>query len=119
MRYRLSFEIHELPKMANGSYGSWQADYHRKLRWRRLVGKCIQGMTPKEPLARARGVFTRFSSVEPDDDGLVHGFKPIRDALTFYGVILDDKRKVLEAEYRWEKASPGKGRIKVEVEEIS
>jgi Holliday junction resolvase RusA-like endonuclease len=83
-----------------------------------MVGEFLMGMTPKRPLDRVRVVFTRFSSVEPDDDGLVHGFKPIRDALVQWGVVVDDKRKNLAAEYRWEKAPPKHGKVRVEIEEL-
>lgn len=118
-KYILEFELQGLPKMANGSHGNWRADHGAKMAWRKKVGLALMlKHKPNPPLKLAKATFTRFSSVEPDDDGLTHGFKPIRDALKFYGIIEDDKRKNLVAEYRWEKAAPKQGKIKVKVEEV-
>jgi Holliday junction resolvase RusA-like endonuclease len=119
MSYRLNFEIMGLPKMANGGHFSWQRDYRVKKQWQKLVGQAIRFQTPSKPMARVRATFTRFSSMTPDFDGLVHGFKPIVDALKHFGVIIDDKISNLDAAYKWEKASPGKGMIRVELEEIA
>lgn len=116
--YTFSFDIPGLPKMANGGHGNWRADHGQKKKWKQWVGECLMGRFPPKPLARARVTFTRFSSSEPDDDGLAHGFKPVRDALVIYGIIQDDKRKNLEAVYRWERAKPKAGFIRVEIEEL-
>jgi Holliday junction resolvase RusA-like endonuclease len=119
--YTLEFELPGLPKMANGGHGHWRADHAAKMAWRERVGLVLLSMKarmPVAPLKLARVTFTRFSSVEPDDDGLTHGFKPIRDALKFYGIIEDDKRKNLVAEYRWEKAKPKQGKVRIKVESL-
>lgn len=109
------FEIMGLPKMPNGGHGNWRADHARKMLWRKRVGSVLWGQVPSEPFKKAHAVFTRCSSIEPDGDNLVIGFKPVRDALKFYGIILDDKPSCLTAEYRWEKAKQKAGRIKVTV----
>ena len=108
-------ELPVLPKMANGSHGSWRADYARKMRLRKMIGLALYGKIPAEPWERAIAVFTRFSATQPDDDGLVHGFKAIRDALKHFEVIVDDHPRCLTAVYRWEKAPKGKGKIRIEV----
>lgn len=102
--------------MANGSYGSWQADYRRKLALRRQIGFALLGQIPPRPWKNARAIFTRFSSSQPDDDGLIHGFKAVRDALKHYGVIVDDHPRCLVSHYRWVKARKGEGKIRIEVE---
>jgi hypothetical protein len=96
----ITFEIHGLPKMANGGHGHWRADYAHKQMWRKMA------------------TFTRCSSSEPDDDGLVHGFKATRDALKHFGVIVDDRPSCLKSEYKWERAKRGAGKIKVSVEQL-
>jgi hypothetical protein len=119
MTYRLEFEIASLPKMANGGHGNWRADHGRKMHWRKWVGTALMGKLPKKPLAFARVTLTRCSSVEPDFDGLAHGFKPIVDALVHFGVIVDDRGSVLERRYLWEKAKPKQGGIRVVLEELT
>lgn len=117
--FKLTFEIHALPKMANGSHGGWQAAAAQRKKWKLLTAQQLMGRAPTVPFQRLRAVFIRCSSMEPDDDGLVHGFKPIRDALVQFGFVVDDKRKNLDAIYRWEKAPAKQGKIRVEIEEIA
>jgi hypothetical protein len=114
----ITFEIHGLPKMANGGHGHWRADYAHKQMWRKMVGIALYGQVPKVPFEKAKATFTRCSSSEPDDDGLVHGFKATRDALKHFGVIVDDRPSCLKSEYKWERAKRGAGKIKVSVEQL-
>ena len=114
----ITFEIHGLPKMSNGGHGNWRADHGRKMMWRKWVGMALMGQVPKIPFAQAKATFVRCSSVQPDDDGLTHGFKAVRDSLKFFGVIVDDKPSCLKSVYIWERAKPGAGRIRVTVEGI-
>lgn len=118
MTFRLSFRIDGLPKMANGSHGHWAAAAGERKRWKMLAAQQLVGRAPPLPFQRVRATFTRHSSNEPDDDGLAHGFKPIRDALVKFGFVVDDKRANLEAIYRWEHAPRGQGHVTVEVEEL-
>lgn len=111
----ISFELTGLPPMANGNKGGWQKKHRIAKAWKTRLGYMLMGKTPKVPWLHIRVVFTRFSSVEPDDDGLAHGFKPIRDALVEYGLVADDSRKHLASEYRWEKAPAKYGKIRVEI----
>lgn len=87
--------------------------------WKKYVGQ-VAVPRPLSPLKRARLTLIRFSSSEPDYDGLVHGFKPIIDGLKEAGVLIDDKFSNIGASnYQWEKCPPKKGRIIVIVEEVS
>lgn len=113
----IQFEIFGLPKTANGGHGHWRADHARKKLWKKNVGTALLGQIPKAPFQKAKAVFTRCSSSEPDFDNLCISFKPVCDALKAFGVIIDDKPSHFTAEYRWEKAKPKAGRIKVKVEE--
>jgi hypothetical protein len=114
--FHLKIRIDGLPRMANGSYGSWQRNAAEKKKWKMLMARELAGLAPQVPFTRMRATFTRCSSVEPDDDGLTHGFKPVRDALVRLGFVIDDKRTNLEAVYRWEKVPQGQGHIQVEIE---
>lgn len=104
--------------MANGSHGHWAVVAAQRKKWQKLVGQCLMGRVPRSPFDRIKVTFTRCSSSEPDYDGLVHGFKPIRDALVLFGVATDDKNKNMEAVYQWELAPRGRGKVRVEIEEL-
>lgn len=119
MIYRIEIELPGLPKMANGSHGHWTTRYREANRWKAAVIAAIGSRRPEKPFEKVRCVFTRFSCVEPDDDGLTHGFKPIRDALVRAGIVIDDKRSNMESSYRWERAPRGRGKISVVVEGIA
>ena len=119
MGYRLRFKIAGLPKMANGGHGSWQRDAAEKKKWKLLVAKELVGRSPGTPFDCIVVKFIRHSATEPDFDGLVHGFKSIRDALVKFGLVVDDKNKNMRAEYLWKFAPRGKGHIEVEVEEVA
>lgn len=118
MAYHLAIELQGLPPTANSSMrGHWKAGFYARKKWKDLVMQAakLQGLPPT-PLTTAKITLTRYSSSEPDFDGLVTSFKPCLDALTTIGVILDDKMSVIGAPtYIWEKCMRGKGRIKIEV----
>jgi hypothetical protein len=114
----IKFELNILPKMANGSHGNWRAEAGRKAKLKEMVGEVLLGQIPKTPFPKAFATFTRCSSCQPDYDGLVHGFKTVRDALKKFGVITDDHPDVFDAKYLWEKAKPKCGGIKVSCEEV-
>jgi hypothetical protein len=81
----------------------------------RYMGWKFRASRPPRPLMRARALFLRVSSVEPDDDGNAAAFKWIRDQLELVGVIESDAPKHLQAEYGWAKCSPREGHIIVRV----
>lgn len=121
MSYRLVFEIPGLPRMSNasGRSRSWRATHNAARRWKHEVILVTRSHRPPAPLERARLTLTRFSSVEPDADGLVIGFKPVIDGLVKAGILVNDRMSNIGMPtYRWAKALPGKGKIQVVVEEI-
>jgi Holliday junction resolvase RusA-like endonuclease len=117
--YKLTIELPALPKTTNGSHGHWSVIAAERKKWRRLVVFAVGIKRPAKPLMQAKATFTRFSSNEPDDDNLSISFKSVRDGLVDAGVIADDKNRILTATYRWEKAPPKKGKITIEVEEVT
>ncbi len=86
--------------------------------WKAKVNASIAGKLPQEPLKRASLTLVRYSSIEPDFDGLVSSFKAILDALKGR-VIEDDRPSCIGSPIcKWEKTAPKQGRVKVIVEEI-
>ena len=119
--YTLEFEIPALPKTTNAnSRVHWRSKHREAKNWDLLINHhaTLQGK-PKAPLHRAILKLTRYSSSEPDYDGLVSSFKFVIDALVSCGVLVNDKREnVGVPEYKWEKVARNKGGIKVIVEEV-
>lgn len=121
MPYRLEFEIPMLPRMQNpsGRGTHWRILHKEKEEIFDLVAKLTAGRRPSRPLSRARLVLTRHSSVRPDPDGLVSGFKRVVDGMKACGILVDDKNANIDFPmYLWSKAAPGKGKVHVLVEEI-
>lgn len=118
--YRLEFELPGLPRMGNSSGRSngWRAIANERRRWKMAVFLIVRAHRPKVPLKHARLTLTRCSSVSPDPDGLVIGFKPIVDALITAGILENDRlENIGMPEYKFEKVSPKAGKIRVRVEE--
>lgn len=117
--YELEFELDGLPKMSNIASGKshWRYAYQEAQGWKRLVcTECL--LHPKPPVALKRYTLylTRFSSSEPDFDGLVRGFKSVVDGLKQAGIIADDKITNTGIwNCGWVKAPPKKGKIHVSV----
>lgn len=120
MAYRLQFEVNKLPLTYN-KFNSchWivrkkEADF-----WKDTVKTFViaSGCIPPS-LDRATLTLTRFSSTEPDPDGLVFTFKYIIDGLVRAGVIKNDRySNIGMPNYKWEKAKKSEGKISVLVEE--
>ena len=117
-QYELLIELKGLPPMANGSHGSWQRTWAIKKAWKQRVGYLLMDKAPQYPYKKIKVRFTRYSSVEPDYDGLVHGFKAVKDALVEYGFAQNDKISNMESEYRWIKAKAKEGKITIEITPI-
>lgn len=120
MSYSITFELPGLPRMANASGRSrnFWAIKKETDQWKKWVGQ-VACPRPPSPLVRAKLTLIRFSSSEPDFDGLVHGFKPVIDGLKECGVLLDDKaRNIGQSSYSWEKAPAKQGKIRVVVEAL-
>lgn len=119
MNYRLTFELTGLPRMTNGGGGTRNHWVLHKLaqEWkgRAILAAKAEGL-PEVPLKTARLVLTRYSSVSPDPDGLVSGFKPIVDGLVAAGVLENDRfDNIGMPDYRWEKVPQRAGKVRVEV----
>jgi hypothetical protein len=116
----LIFEIPGLPKLPNQfNRGGWKPRYGALKTWRKRVVKYAFAFRPIKPLEKARVTLTRYSSVEPDYDGLVGAMKPILDGLVDAGIIIDDKMSVIgQPIYRWEKCGRGQGKVRVVVESV-
>jgi len=121
MPYHLSLTLEGLPRMQNpsGRKSHWRVIKQERDHWKRYLSllihdhKCVR---PHAPLKKARLRLTRFSSLCPDPDGLVSGFKAIVDGLVFAGILENDRMENIGMpDYRWEKAPRGQGRVKIEV----
>lgn len=119
-KYSLSFELQGLPMMSNALLrGHWRKKHAHALKWKRAVWAKCWHLRPDEPLVRAMLTLTRFSSREPDTDGLVSGFKHVVDGLVEAKVIADDRPSNIGIpNYRWEKVGNKSGKIKIEVEAV-
>src|SRR3954465_11770573 len=110
-KYELSFTIHGLPKMANTWGRSQHFVRHRHdSSWHRMVMLAVGARRPKSPLKLYSLTLIRYSSKEPDYDGLVLSFKTIIDGLRHAAVLEDDKLSNSGSwNVRWEKTNPKAG----------
>lgn len=118
---RLQFELPGLPKTTNsGGRKHWSVKVGEARRWKRAVFLAVRASAFMGlPLNRAKVTLTRFSSAEPDFDGLVSSFKHVLDGLVESGVLRSDKQSVIgQPTYRWEKCPPKQGHIQVIVESV-
>lgn len=117
--WKLEFELQGLPATANQSYrGNWKSSFYSRRKWKEdTILRCE--MPPDGPLKKAKVCLTRYSSSEPDYDGLVSSFKSLLDGLVEGRVLLSDKPSVIGIPiYRWEKTARGKGKVHVLVESV-
>lgn len=123
MGYFIAFEINDLPKMANASGSKsthWRYAKAEVDKWHQLVWWSVAHNKPAKPLKKAKLILTRYSSVAPDYDGLVRGFKSVVDGLVRCDVLKDDSLKVTGPWVcEWKKTAEGMGKIRVEVIEDS
>lgn len=120
MTYVIEVEIIGLPHTQNAlGRRNYQVKAREARKWIDAVIMATNGMKPHKPLVKAKLTLTRFSSVCPDFDGLCSSFKHPVDGLIKAGIIIDDKMSVIgQPNYKWEKAAPKKGRIKIKVESV-
>ncbi len=117
--YHQSVEINDLPKLFNRLSKNSFWDYKlQQQKWLKLIWVAFNGKKPDQPLKRASIVITRFSSKEPDVDGLFSGMKYPLDALVKNGILIDDRPSVIDFQAKWQKCSPKMGKISIEVREI-
>lgn len=118
MRFVLIFQLQGLPKTTNsGGRAHWSVKAKEAKKWRYAVYLITIGKTPDEPLKKANITFTRFSSFEPDYDGLVSSFKHVMDGLVDAGIIESDKPSVVgQPVYIHQRTKPKGGYIEVQVQ---
>lgn len=111
------FELPGLPATTNKNGRKHWAILAREARtWKGWVAVAVAAQRPKMPLQQARITLTRCSSVESDFDGLVSSFKHVLDGLVSARVIANDKPSCIgQPQYRWERAAPRMGKIRVEI----
>ncbi len=118
--YKITFDINTLPKLVNARSKTSFWNYHREAKnWVNWVALALIGKLPDKPLNRANVTLTRYSSVEPDCDGLYSGMKAPLDALVKVGMVKDDRPSVINFQARWEKTSPNEGKIRFEIQELA
>ncbi len=117
MAYSLYLKFNVLPKTMNQLLGGGRwANKKESDFWKDLVFHATLGKKPPEPLKTAKLVLVRASSKEPDYDNLCSGFKKITDALTKFGIIIDDRMSVIGIpEFKWVKTPPKKGYVEIYV----
>jgi len=119
MTYRLELEIPGLPKMANPSGARsthWRYAKQEAEKWITTVTALVGAKRPAKPLVKFALILTRYSSVQPDYDGLVRGFKHVVDGLKHAGVIADDRlRNTGPWTCAWIACKPKEGRVRVVV----
>jgi Holliday junction resolvase RusA-like endonuclease len=119
--YVLEFTLHGLPARTNSAHTSWRARHAEARKWKSMVVSAVilKRAKPAWPLTKAKLTLTRHSSIRPDADGLVSGFKHVVDGLIEAGVIIDDNMDVIGMPtYEWKKAPQRNGFITVRVEEV-
>ena len=93
--------------------------FRRKTYWKKYVWLVTAHKKPKKPLIKAKLTLIRATSIRPDFDGLVSGFKHIIDGLVLAGIIQNDKYENISwPSYDWEQAPPKHGFIRVTIEEL-
>lgn len=74
---------------------------------------------PVRPLPVARITLVRHSSVQPDPDNLVAGFKACLDGLVTAGVLENDRwANIGMPTYDWKACRHGEGHVTIEVNEV-
>jgi hypothetical protein len=116
-QYRLSLILSGLPKTTNaGGRLHWAVKVREARSWKNLVNVATRNAKPPHPLKAATLALTRYSTREPDFDGLVSSFKHIIDGLVDAGIIADDKPSVIgQPAFYWHKVAPKNGHVLIQV----
>ena len=113
------FFIPELPKTPNQLLRRhWSTVMNEKKMWHRLVARACFTLYWDAPMEKAKILFIRRSTREPDYDGLTGSFKFVLDGLVKAGVLIDDKPSVVDVTYKWEKSKRVDQGIFVQVENM-
>jgi hypothetical protein len=119
LKFEFTLEIDGLPQMTNpsGRRTHWVLKMREAQKWKQIVLAAVRRAGPapiKLPVEKAQLRCTRFSSVCPDPDGLVSGFKHIIDGLVAAEVLKNDRiSNIGFPNYDWERVPPGHGKIRV------
>ena len=119
MTWCVKIELPGLPPTPNSVMAMhWAKKSKLTKRWRRDSYLACKANGPA-PLGTKviRVCYTRFSSREPDPDGLAGSFKAIQDGVVDWvsetNEGFDDRAHQLRPAWFWEKAPRGKGRVTV------
>lgn len=121
MTWCVKIELHGLPPTPNSILAMhWAKKSKLTKRWRREAYLACRAEGPApEGIETIRVCYTRWSSREPDSDGLAGSTKAIQDGITDWvretNGGFDDTARQLRAEWFWEKAPRGAGRVTVEI----
>lgn len=84
-----------------------------------MVAICAARLHGPHAATRAHVTITRHGYGTLDQDNLIGGCKPLIDALTTAGFIVDDSPRWLQADYHQVKVPRGRGRTDVRVEYVA
>jgi len=114
----IEFEMPGLPPLQNIALLVHRMKRYRlSQEWHELVWAYASPQRPSKPFRRYQLSLTRFSSSEPDYDGLVASFKWVVDGLKHAQIIQDDKLSQSGPwNCSWIKCKKKEGKIRVRVE---
>lgn len=117
----IKFTVNGLPKMPNQLLRKhWAVISQEAKKWHILVHYHTLKQKPAKPHQKVKAEMTRFSTQEPDRDGLSGSFKYVMDGLVKAGIMVDDKPSVVvECIYKWEKSKLADQRIEVKIEPVN
>ncbi len=125
-KHQVEFTLKGLPPMTNELVRSgWRKKMGIVRKWRELTELTLKAQRAsldpefvnRWPFKhdRVKIYFVRYSSKQPDFDGLVSGCKFLLDGLVSGGLLVDDKGIV--PDYRWELCGTKDGRVTIKVVE--
>ena len=120
MRYSAEITIPFLPKMTNAQSRNWRAINAERKKVKSAVKEQLGKNIPNAPVKHAKLTCIRHSSICPDYDGIVSGFKSVIDGIVEARVLEDDSMdNIGMPSFKWERARKGSGSVTVFIEEIA
>ncbi len=99
----------------HGTKNRW-IKYRVSKQWKGATIRVASPYRPDKPWKHVKLILTRYSSSQPDYDGLVIGFKHIVDGLVDAGILENDKLSNTGPwDCRWHKCKPKEGKIGIQV----
>lgn len=115
---RWVLRLHGIPPLPNRMAAlPLRARMIARARWRddtAAVARSLQIPRLAAPIV----TYTRYSTAEPDFDGLVASFKHVQDGLVVAGVLPDDAPKHLRPAYGWHACRRGEEHIEIAIEGV-